>query len=160
MRKSLPFTASALTFKDVWRPAIKNNLGLDQTPGGALLEILGGDVPPGSPSPDLISEQKIGTLRSNDATTTRTSLKKWICVLSVFIAIIRTPYFVKCRRTLLELKSQGPYPSSKREIKFRRWMFMSSVKREIRYFHVVVVQKRAKKCTKKRDARAKLLFCL
>ena len=27
------------------------------------------------------------------------------------------------------------------------------------HFHVVVVQKRAKKCTKKRDARAKLLFC-
>ena len=31
-----------------------------------------------------------GTLRSNDATATRTSLKKWICVLSVFIAIIPT----------------------------------------------------------------------
>ena len=32
----------------------------------------------------------LGTLRSNDATATRTSLKKWICVLSVFIAIIPT----------------------------------------------------------------------
>ena len=30
----------------------------------------------------------IGTLRSNDATATRTSLKKLICMLSVFIAII------------------------------------------------------------------------
>ena len=30
----------------------------------------------------------IGTLRSNDATATKTSPKKWICVLSVFIAII------------------------------------------------------------------------
>ena len=30
----------------------------------------------------------LGTLRSNDVTATRTSLKKWICVLSVFIAII------------------------------------------------------------------------
>ena len=28
--------------------------------------------------------------RSNDATATRTSLRKWICVLSVFIAIITT----------------------------------------------------------------------
>ena len=37
---------------------------------------------------------------------------------------------------------------------------MSSIKREIRHFHVVVVQKREKKCTKKRDARAKLMFCL
>ena len=32
--------------------------------------------------------QQIGTLRSNDATATRTSLKKLICMLSVFIAII------------------------------------------------------------------------
>ena len=35
-----------------------------------------------------IGQYKIDTLRSNDAMTTRTSLKKWICVLSVFIAII------------------------------------------------------------------------
>ena len=32
----------------------------------------------------------IGTLRSNVATATRTSLKKSICVLSVFMAIIPT----------------------------------------------------------------------
>ena len=35
---------------------------------------------------------------------------------------------------------------------------MSSIKREIMYFLVVVVQKRAKKYTKKRDERVKLLF--
>ena len=69
-------------------------------------------------------------------------------------------YFVKCRRTLLELNFKGPYSSSEREIKFRRCLFTSSIKREIRHFHVVVVQKRAKKCTNKRDARAKLLFFL
>ena len=39
-------------------------------------------------------------------------------------------------------------------------LFTFSVKREIRHFHVVVVQKREKKCTNKCDARAKLLFCL
>ena len=33
---------------------------------------------------------KLETLRSNDATSTRTSFKKWICFLSVFIAIIPT----------------------------------------------------------------------
>ena len=32
----------------------------------------------------------LGTLRSNDATATRTSPKEWICVLSVFIAIVLT----------------------------------------------------------------------
>ena len=37
----------------------------------------------------------LGTLRSNDATTTRTSLKKWICVLSVFIVII--PTYLLCQ---------------------------------------------------------------
>ena len=36
----------------------------------------------------------------------------------------------------------GPYLSSEREIKFRRCLFTFSVKREIRHFHVVVVQKR------------------
>ena len=37
----------------------------------------------------------IGTLRSNDATATRTSLKRWICVISVFIAII--PIHLLCQ---------------------------------------------------------------
>ena len=50
--------------------------------------------------------------------------------------------------------------SSEREVKFRRCLFTYFIKREIRHFHVVVVQKRAKKCTNKRDAREKLLFCL
>ena len=35
---------------------------------------------------------------------------------------------------------------------------MSSIKRQIRRFHVVVVQWTSKKCTKKRDTRAELLF--
>ena len=40
----------------------------------------------------------------------------------------------------------------------RRLEFKSATKREIRHFHVVVVQWRQKKWTKKRDARAELLF--
>ena len=41
--------------------------------------------------PRLPSHQKVtGTLRSNDATAMTTSLKKWICFFSVFIAIIPT----------------------------------------------------------------------
>ena len=41
----------------------------------------------------------------------------------------------------------------------RRGLFTSSIKREIRHFHVVVVHKEM--CKKlKCDARAKLLFCL
>ena len=38
-----------------------------------------------------------------------------------------------------ESNSWGPYPSSGREMKFRRCLFTFSIKREIRYFHVVVV---------------------
>ena len=51
-------------------------------------------------------------------------------------------------------------PTTKRKIKGSRCLFTSSIKCEIRHFHVVVVQKRAKKCTKNRGTRAKLLFCL
>ena len=38
-------------------------------------------------------------------------------------------------------------------------MFPSSTKREFRHFHVVVGQRRQRNVQKKRDARAKLLFC-
>ena len=42
----------------------------------------------------------------------------------------------------------GPYLSSERGIKFRRCLFTFSVKREIRHFHVVVVQTRRKNVQK------------
>ena len=45
-----------------------------------------------------------------------------------------------------------------RSKKIRRGLFASSIKCESRYFHAVVVQPMAKKCTKKRDVRSKLLF--
>ena len=95
-----------------------------------------------------------------DATATRTSRKSEFGFFQSLSKLFLSTYFVKCRRTLLELNSQGPYPSAAGETKFRRCLFTYSTKREIRHFHVVVVQKRAKKCTKERDARAKLLFCL
>ena len=91
--------------------------------------------------------------RSN-ATATTTSPKKLISVLSVFIAMILT-YLDKCTRILLNLISKGPYSSSESEIKFRRCLFTFFIKLKRR-----TCAKTAKKCTKKRDARAKLLFCL
>ena len=57
-------------------------------------------------------------------------------------------YFVKCRRTLLNLNSKEPYPSSEREIKFRRCLFTFSIKRENWHFHVVVPQKRQRNVQK------------
>ena len=102
----------------------------------------------------------LGTLRSNDATANKNVSKNEFALFHSLSQFSLPTYFVKCRRTFLELNSQGPYPSSKRDIKVRCCLFMSAIKQEIRHFHVVVVQKQAKKFTKKRDACAKLLFCL
>ena len=52
----------------------------------------------------------------------------------------------------------GLYPASKRESNIRRRMFTYSIKRGVGRFHVVVVLWTSKKCTKKRYARAELLF--
>ena len=107
--------------------------------------------------PFLIS---VGTLRSNDATSTRTSLKKWIYVLSVYIAIIPTHLLCQMQANPPGGEFLGTTFKFRKRNKFRRCLFTYSIKREIRHFHIVVVQKRAKKCTNKRDARAKLLFCI
>ena len=50
------------------------------------------------------------------------------------------------------------YSGSKRWREIRRSMSTSSIKRQIRRFHVVVVQWTLKKCTKKGDVRAELLL--
>ena len=103
--------------------------------------------------------QLLGTLRSNDATATRTSLKKWICVLFVFIAIIPT-------YSLCQVHANPP------EFEFQRTIFKFRKRNKISSLPVYVLHKTrnwafsrcsrsktAKKCTKKRDARTKL-FCL
>ena len=58
----------------------------------------------------------------------------------------------------MELNSLRIYSSSKRGRKIRRRMSTSSIKRQIRSFHVVVVQWTSKKCTKKLDARQSCCF--
>ena len=68
-----------------------------------------------------------------------------------------TAYFVKWRATLLEVNSLKPNPNSERERQFRRRLFTSSMKREIRHFQTVVVQWRQRN-VQKCAARAKLLF--
>ena len=65
---------------------------------------------------------------------------------------------VKDRRFSLELISYGPHVRLERERKICLGLFTSPIKREIRHFHVVVVQWRQRNVQKKRDARAKLLF--
>ena len=58
----------------------------------------------------------------------------------------------------LELNSKGLHQSSGKEKKVV--VFCSRPRQNVRQFQVVVVQQLAEKCTKKCDARAKLLFCL
>ena len=96
--------------------------------------------------------------RSKDATATRTSFEKWINVLSGLKNDSPT-YFVKSGRTFLKSNSKGPYPSSEREITFRHCLFTFSTKREMRHVSHRSNAKAAKK-RERRDARAKLLFCL
>ena len=65
-------------------------------------------------------------------------LENWICFFFNLDHDYSYYYFVKrtCRQTLLELNSQEPYPSSEGE----HYLFMSSIKCEMRHFHLVVVQ--------------------
>ena len=77
-------------------------------------------------------------------------------------------YFVKCMRTLLELKSRRVrliqelikvWKEKENSGKFRPCLFTSCVKRKTKHFHVAVVQWRQRN-VQKQDARAKLLSYL
>ena len=57
------------------------------------------------------------------------------------------------RTNFFELNSKGPYQSSEKEKESRCHDIPSSIKREIRHFHIVVVQQRQLKVQKNRDAR-------
>ena len=56
--------------------------------------------------------------------------------------------FVKCRQLFLELNSKRLFQSSGKEIESRCLFFTSSSKREIRHFHVEVVQRRQRNVQK------------
>ena len=74
----------------------------------------------------------------------RASLKQWICVLRELRFFL--PILSEGRPVLLKLNTRGPYSSFERKIKFRRSLFRSSIKREIRHFHVAVVHVRSWCC--------------
>ena len=103
--------------------------------------------------------EEIGTLRSNDATATKPSLESEFAFFQSLSQLFLPTYFIKCRRPLVELNFEGPYPSSEGN-KISSLLVYVLHKTWNWHFHVVVVQKGAKKCTKKSDARSKLLFWL
>ena len=101
----------------------------------------------------------IGTLSKDDDDGSENVGKKWIYVLSNLIASVWTRSICQMQATFPGLEFlRILFTGSKRGRKIRRRMSTSSIKRQIRRFHVVVVQWTSKKCTKKRDARVGLLF--
>ena len=88
------------------------------------------------------------TLRSEDGVDGTTLLKKWICVLSIFIAIISSHWL-----TLQYLNSKEPYPSSEREEILTSLVYVLR-KKWSEAFSSRSCAVTAKKGTKKSDARA------
>ena len=72
----------------------------------------------------------------------------WICAASNFIALIPSRSIRQMLAILLELNSKGLQQSSGREKESCCLLFPSSTKREIRQFHVVVVQWRQRNVQK------------
>ena len=105
---------------------------------------------------EVITGQR-STLRSNNATPTRTSPKKHSFSLS---QIIPTHLLCQMQANSPGVEFLGTTFGLRKRHKFHCCLFTYSIKCKIRHLHVVVVQKRAKKCTTKRDTCAKLLFLL
>ena len=92
------------------------------------------------------------------ATATKMSPKKWSRPASNFIALIPSRSIRQMLAFFLELSSKILYQSSGKEKESRYLVFTSSTKREIRELSHRSRAVTARKCAKKRDARAKLFF--
>ena len=73
-----------------------------------------------------VAKQWIGTLRSGRRRQRKRRLKSEFAFFQSWLPLLQVTYFVKCKRTLLKLSSQEPYPSLERERKFRRRFCTSS----------------------------------
>ena len=71
-----------------------------------------------------------------------------MCAASNFIALIPSPLIRQMLVIFLTLNSKGLHQSSGKEKESCRLLFPSSTKREIRQFHVVVVQQRQRNVQK------------
>ena len=74
------------------------------------------------------------------ATATKTSLKKWICATSNYVALIPSRLILRMLANFFEADSKGLHQSSAKEKESCCLVFQSSTNREIRHFHVLVVQ--------------------
>ena len=92
----------------------------------------------------LVRRTPLGT-----ATATKTSLKKWIRTSSNFYLTYSDSFIVKCWQIFLELNFKRLYQSSGKEREGRCIVFTCLTQREIRHFHVVVVQRRQRNLQKR-----------
>ena len=83
------------------------------------------------------------------ATATKTSRKKWIRTSSNFYLTYSDSFIVKCWQIFLELNFKRLYQSSGKEREGRCIVFTCLTQREIRHFHVVVVQRRQRNLQKR-----------
>ena len=90
----------------------------------------------------------LGTLSDYDDDGSGNIAKKWICVLSNFIAFIWNRSIRQMQATLPGVECLMALSMFKQ----RKEKSTSSIKSRIGRLHVVVVQWTSKKCTKKRDA--------
>ena len=76
-------------------------------------------------------------------------LKSEFALLQTLSRLLHLVYFVKCWRMFLKFNSKGLYQSSGKEKENCCFVFPSSTKREVRRFHVVVVQRRLRSVQKR-----------
>ena len=82
------------------------------------------------------------------ATASKTSLKKWTCAASNFITLIPSRLIVWMLAIFFEADSKGLHQSSAKKKESCCLVFPSSTNREIRHFHVLVVQWRQRNVQK------------
>ena len=115
---------------------------------------------------DRTSQSKNGHWRASatrtataTATATKTSLKKWICAASNFIALVPSRLIVWMLANFFEADSKGLYQSSAKK-KGKLLSCVSVLDKSCNQaFSRPSRAVTAKKWIKKLDARAKLLFC-
>ena len=110
------------------------------------------------------SRERIGSFSNDDGDSNKSVRKATVSLLALKghlykmdTSIERSSRVDLCLPLLLLVDSVF-FLTRRKKPQGRLCLFTSSIEREIRHFHVVVVQKTGKKCTKKRDARAKLLL--
>ena len=89
------------------------------------------------------TKNTLGSLSNNNGDgNENVTLKVNSRCFKLYRALFHLVYFVKCWQIFLELNAKGLYQSSEKEKESCCLVFLSSTKREIRQFHVVVVLRR------------------